>query len=119
MVTIIRGQTEKFQAQFFLDKDNQIPAVITGATIKCILKPEVRSADGATGVVLKQTGGSGIVITDGPNGICEVTIAATDFNTVAYNSLSMECVAKLADGSFIRNGIEEVRIEGNTLKTLF
>jgi len=115
-----RGQTEKFLAQFYLDYDAGIVAPITGATIKCLFKYDPRDLDGASGVVTKQTGGSGVVITDGPNGICEVTVAAADFNNVQVNKLYMECVAKLIDGSYLRgDGIQEVEILGNVVKTLF
>lgn len=53
---------------------NGAPLNITGATIKWTARRTPEEA----AVISKQTGGSGVAITDGPNGVFTVTIASAD-----------------------------------------
>lgn len=53
---------------------NGAPLNITGATIKFT----ARRDPGSAAVISKVTGGSGVAITDGPNGEFTVTIASAD-----------------------------------------
>lgn len=116
---IIRGRTAKIVSQFWLDKDNGIVADLTGATIKCLIKASPRDAD-ADALITKQTGGSGITITSASGGTCETVLLPTDTAIPAsYNKVYFEVVAKLADGSLIGSGVDDIDVLGNVLKTLF
>ncbi len=54
--------------------ESDVVVNLTGATIKWVLAPTV---DGTVSIT-KETGGSGIVITDATNGVFQVTINAAD-----------------------------------------
>ena len=56
---------------------------ITGWALSWMLKRRDTDAD-ASALIVKTTGGGGITITDGPNGVCEFTV--TDENTAAVRA---------------------------------
>ena len=58
--------------------DGETVQNITGWTLEWA----VRRFLGSTDALLTKTTGSGISITDGPNGICEVSLARTDTDTL-------------------------------------
>lgn len=114
----IRGRTYVIESTVYTDKDQGVKADLTGATIKAMLKVNARDTD--VNALVTKASGAGIVVTDAANGVCRTTFTAVDMNLPAsYNLLYLEVVAKLSDGSFIGNGIDEVQIKGNVLKTLF
>lgn len=88
-------------------------ADITGSTIKMYVK--VRETDLDAAAVLTLNG----AVTDGPNGICTVPIAASDTNALSYTDIFYEIVVKLADGTYQRNGVQLFNLKPNLGKTLF
>ena len=63
--------------------DGVTPQNITGWALSWMLKRRKTDAD-ASALVTKTTGGGTITITDGPNGVCTLTV--TDENTAAVRA---------------------------------
>lgn len=115
---IVRGATVTINATVWLDKKNKIPMPLAGnGGIKTIVKKNPRDVD-ADALFVKSLG-AGIAILDAPNGQIQIVFTAADTNVIAQNRIYYETIAKLADGSFNRSGIDELEVEGNALKTLF
>lgn len=64
---------------------------ISGATVKFMMKSREGDADGSA-LVSKQTG-SGITITDGAGGLAEVTISATELDSITDKTVYCEAMA--------------------------
>jgi len=116
MISIVRGRTERIQAQFFSDIDNKIPLVITGASASCLFKCSPRDLD--ADAKISKSVGSGITLTDPANGIVEIYISSTDTKDLSYSKLFMELVIKIS-ADYYGNGVEEVELSPNVVKTLF
>lgn len=92
------------------------PANLAGATVKCYIK---KRPDDADTEVLIPVANLVVTITDAGNGLCEVAIAPVDTNTLSYQKVFYEVVAKTAGGAYIGNGVGELEIKPNVGKTLF
>lgn len=57
--------------------DAGVAVPITGWSLSWMLKKRSTDAD-ASAIITKTTAAGGITITDGPNGICQVNVAAAD-----------------------------------------
>lgn len=108
---VVRGRTLIVESTVFIDRPTV--ADLTGATIKAMFKASQRDADGDAIFVKDAT------ITDAAAGLCRSVLSAAETLTITQNKIYFEVVAKLADGTFISGGIEELEVSGNLLKTLF
>lgn len=113
MASVIRGRTWKIKSIVWLDKDAGLKANLTGATIMTMFKVSPRDTD-AQAVLTKSTADS-VTITDAANGLCQTLVSPSEANTIgsSINTLFFEVIAKLADGTEISSGIDQVTIEGN------
>jgi hypothetical protein len=112
----IKGSTIKFDCIAYLDVDVPLVASLAGSTIKCIAKAKPSDLDSAK--LFEITVGTGITITDSPNGAFTVSIAASNTNDLPYDIIYIETIVKLSNGDFIRSK-DEIKFENNILKTLF
>ena len=116
---IIRGNTTPLISVCYLDSwGNQI-ADVTGATIKAVFKKNPKDSGADVIIPTKRVGSGVTIIAPGTNGVVQTLLTATETNAISQNKIFFELVVKLADGTFIRNGIEEIEVTGNVLKTLF
>lgn len=114
----IRGNTLQIRSKCWLDKDSSIIADLAGATFTSILKRNPRDKD--SDAILTKTLGAGVtVVAPASGGIFLTVFTAAETNVLVQNKIYFEGVVKLADGSFLRTGIQEINIEGNVLSTLF
>ena len=89
---------------------------IVGATITTSVKKNISDLDNAA--LFTKTVGTGVVITDGINGVCETSVNASDTNAISQAKIFFEVLIKLADGvTYIREK-GEIELEQNIIKTL-
>jgi hypothetical protein len=117
MITIVKGSSVDILATVYSywtgDASTSVIANLTGSTINAYFKNRPGDSD-ANAVFTK-----GGVVTDPTNGICKVTIAAADTNTLSQPKLYYEIVIKMADGTYIRTGVQDIILDPNVGKTLF
>lgn len=70
-----QGETKLFDFTVETEEENGTPQDVTGWALRWQIMAHKRAQDT---LLEKSTGGSGVVITDGPSGVCEVTVDPTD-----------------------------------------
>lgn len=114
---VIKGSTFKISgiayAYWTGEVATSVKANLAGATIKEYVKKRDTDSDAAALLTINGT------VIDAPNGLYEIPFAAVDTNTLPYSKLFRETVVKLADGTYIRNGVQPLNLKPNVGKTLF
>lgn len=114
---IVKGQTFEISLTVYSvwtgDLSTSTVTNLTAATIKCYVKK--RDGDPDSAAILTING----ALVDAINGLAKINFTAADTNSLSYANLVMEVVTKLADGTFIRTGVEPFDIKPNVGKTLF
>ena len=111
----IRGSSITIQATVYTDQTKTVAADITSATIFCIVKKRPEDLD--TEAIFNKSVGSGITIVTPLAGRCDISFSASDTNLI-FKQVYYEIVVKLASGTVIRNGINEIKVYGNVRKVL-
>ncbi len=116
-ITIIRGRTAVIECTVYDEWTGQAssstPANITGATVKAFIKKRSGDPDADALATIDATLVTPLV------GLCRVVIPAATSNPWNYQSLVIEVVAKKANGEYIGNGVNELKIDPNVGKILF
>lgn len=113
MRELIKGQTIQVTSTFYTDEAKTTLANLTGASIYFIAK--YRPDDTDANKIFEKTLGSGITVvtlTDGTK-VAVTVISASDTNSLTVKQIYCESIAKLADGTIIRNGINPIEVKGN------
>lgn len=111
---VIKGETLNIKSKVYLDVDQRLLANCTGSTSTMMVK--AREGDSDASAIITKAGS----ISDGPNG--EISFSFSAAETLAlpsYHKVVFEIVVKLADGTFIRTGVDDLYLLSNVLKTLF
>lgn len=111
----IRGSSLTIQATVYTDQTKTVAADITSATIFCIVKKRPEDLDSEA--IFSKSVGSGITIVTPLAGRCDISFSASDTNLI-FKQVFYEIVVKLAGGTVIRNGINEIKVYGNIRKVL-
>ena len=111
----IRGSSITIQATVYTDQTKTVAADITSATIFCIVKKRPEDLDSEA--IFSKSVGSGITIVTPLAGRCDISFSASDTNLI-FKQVYYEIVVKLASGTVIRNGINEIKVYGNVRKVL-
>jgi leucyl aminopeptidase (aminopeptidase T) len=114
---IVKGSSVKVVGTVYSDWTGTVAtstvADLTGGTIKMFVK--LRATDLDADALLTISG----TVTNGPLGLCEVVVPASSTNTITYNDLFYEVVAKLAIGTYYRTGVLYFNLKPNVAKVLF
>lgn len=114
---MIKGETKLIRGTVYSDWTGLVTtstlANLTGATTKGYLKNRDTDSDAVAVATI-----NGVNI-DAVNGEVGVTIPAATTNALSQQKLWFEMVTKLADGSYIRSGAQELVLKPNVGKTLF
>lgn len=105
-----RGDTEVFDAAITVGGS---PVNITGCSLTFTAKRSLQDSD-ADAVFQITTTGGGIVITNGPGGLCEITIASADTSaeTQAIRCYcDLQCVDTLGNVSTTATGTLTIKID--------
>jgi hypothetical protein len=117
MIEIIKGSSVILESTVYSywsgSVSSSITANLAGAIVKCYVKK--RDGDSDANALLTING----TVTDTVNAICQVIITAAQTNGLSYPNVVFEIVVKLADGSYLRTGVEQLIIKPNVGKTLF
>lgn len=116
MERIVKGRHAKIISTFYLDYKSKLTASLTGSTIKAMFKNNPHDAD--ADALLTKLIGTGITIT-GTDYICETLLTGAETVLFYNNKIYFEIVAKLAEGTLISEGVEELNVVPNLLKTVF
>lgn len=95
-ISITRGTTNKITA-YWRNQDNT-RRNITGATVRFVVKVKETDTDAAA-LLTKQTGGSGITITNASQGEFEVALAAADLVGLVSREKEYPCAFWLTEAS--------------------
>lgn len=114
---IVKGASVKLTSTVYSywsgNSATSILANLTGGTVKLYVKK--RDGDSDADAILTKTG----TITDAVNGVVDTLIAASDTNTLSFQNMVCEIVAKDNLGSYIRSGVLPFTLLPNVGKTLF
>lgn len=113
---MIKGITVTITNTFYRDIDKTVIADLTGAVVYFIVKNRPDDLDAAA--IFSKSIGIGITVPTPSNGKALVVIAASDTNSLTQKKVYYETFAKLADGTIIRNGINELALLGNVRRSL-
>lgn len=110
---IVKGSDCKFHGIAYMDDAKTILANLVAAQVKLFVKAREKDTDAQA---LFTVAG---IVTSTSESTFEATMPASITNSINYSKVVAEIVIKLADGSFIRSGVQELTLDQNVGKTLF
>jgi hypothetical protein len=112
---MIKGASFQITATVYQDQNRTAAQPLTGGSVTVVFKKSANDTDAQA--LFTKTVGSGVTLTDAGNGVFTCDVLASDTNGLSYQTIYWEAVVKVGS-TIIRNGIKELTIEGNVLKTL-
>lgn len=112
---MIKGASFQIVATVYTDQTRTAVQDITGASVTVVFKKSANDTD--ANALFTRAVGSGVTLTDPTNGVFTCDVLASQTNALSYQTIYWEAVVKVGS-TIIRNGIKELVLDGNVLKTL-